>query len=61
MVLLDPANLTICPFTISVYVLNAQPDQVYVAFRRSSLAGDAGELESSIFAMLNAIVEEALE
>lgn len=61
MVLLDPGNLTICPFTIAVYVLKEQPEQVYVAFRRPSLAGDAGKMEASIFAMLEGIVKEALE
>lgn len=61
MVLLDSSNLTICPFTVALYVLKEQPERVYVAFRRPSLAGHAGTMEASIFAMLEGIVKDALE
>ncbi len=61
MVLLDPGNLTVCPFTIALYVLKEQPKQVYVAFRRPSLAGDTGKMEAAIFAMLEGIVKDATE
>lgn len=61
MVLVDPGNLTICPFTIALYVLKEKPTQVYVAFRTPVLAGNAGKMEASIFALLEGIVKEAIE
>jgi hypothetical protein len=61
-VLVDPTNLTICPFTIAVYVLAQEPHQIYVAYRRATLAGsDTDQLEDAINEMLEAIAREGLE
>jgi len=50
MVLVDRGNLTTCPLTVAVYVLNDQPDQVYVAFRRQVLTGHGKkEIERRLF------------
>ncbi len=57
----SPENMAICPFTISVYVTTAEPDQVYVAYRRQQLARDAEEVIAEVHALLNGIVEESIE
>jgi hypothetical protein len=57
-----PLNLSICPFTISLYILPDEPDQVYAAFRKISLAGDEqGTLTTEIETFLHSLVREALE
>ncbi len=56
-----PANLTVCPFTISVYIKQAEPEHVYVAFRKQVLAGDAETVTSAIHEMLHGIVKEAID
>jgi hypothetical protein len=40
MIAADPSNAATCPLVVSVYVLTAEPEQVYVAFRRQTLAGE---------------------
>jgi uncharacterized protein (DUF302 family) len=62
MVLVDPSNLTTCPLTVAVYVLNDQPDQVYVAFRRQVLTGHGKEeIEKRLFDLVDGITREAIE
>ncbi len=55
-----PENIVICPFTIAVYVKQEQPGQVYVAYRRPALAGDAAEVTSAILELLDGIVQDAI-
>ena len=55
MVAADPSNLSICPFTVSAYVLKSQPDQVYVAYRRQYLAGPSDEVTKAVMEMLDSI------
>ncbi len=55
-----PENITICPFTIAVYVTEADPDRVHVAYRRPVLAGDAAEATEAIERMLNGIIQDAI-
>jgi len=54
-------NLAICPFTISVYVKSAAPDQLYVAYRRQQLAGEASAVTAEIYTLLDGIVKESIE
>jgi len=62
MVRAHPANLTICPLTIGIYILDEDPDTVYVAYRRPVLAGgSAGEAQQSLAGLLAEIVAEAIE
>ncbi|EGV49990.1 hypothetical protein QQ73_14180 [Candidatus Endoriftia persephone str. Guaymas] len=56
-----PENLVICPFTIAVYIKAAEPEQVYVAFRRQYLAGDSGKVTQEIFELLDGIVKDSIE
>lgn len=55
-----PENITICPFTIAVYVKQAEPDKVYVAYRRPLLAGDDGEVTAAVVEMLEGIVQDSI-
>jgi len=57
----DPGNLVICPFTVAAYVLADNPGQVYVAYRRPFLAGDAAESTQAVVEMLDGIAREAAE
>ncbi len=57
----DPVNLTMCPFTIAVYVKTSEPQQVYVAFRKPILAGEAQTVTAAIQEMLHSIIKEALD
>ena len=61
MVAVDPRNLVICPFTVAVYVLASEPEQVYVAYRRQDLAGDSAEVVEAVTDMLDGIAREAAE
>ncbi len=61
MVSADPRNLVICPFTIAAYELAEEPGQVYVAYRKQFLAGEADEATKAILTMLDEIAREAAE
>lgn len=54
-------NMAICPFTISVYLKVDEPDQLYVAYRRQHLAGDAAEVTASIYELLDGIIQDSIE
>ena len=57
----DPRNLVVCPFVVSVYIAAAEPEQVYVAFRKPTLLGDASEVSAAVLAMLDDIARTAAE
>ena len=61
MVAADPGNLVVCPFTVAAYVLADNPEQVYVAYRRTSLAGDADKAAKAVQEMLDDIAREAAD
>jgi uncharacterized protein (DUF302 family) len=55
-----PENITICPFTIAVYVTEADPHVVHVAYRRPLLAGAAAEATQAVERMLSGIIQDAI-
>ncbi|MEN8130355.1 MAG: hypothetical protein ABFS45_09225 [Pseudomonadota bacterium] len=61
MVSSHPANAAICPFTIAVYSLHADPGKVYLAFRRIYLAGEAEKTSQVIFELMDSIVRDVIE
>lgn len=62
MIAADPSNATTCPLVISVYALTAEPEQVYVAFRRQVLAGaGVAPIEQKLFELVDGVVREAIE
>ncbi|MEN8179225.1 MAG: DUF302 domain-containing protein [Pseudomonadota bacterium] len=56
-----PENMTICPFTISVYIKAGEPDQLFVSYRRPSLAGDAVKVTGAINELLGGIIQDSIE
>lgn len=56
-----PANAVVCPFTIAVYVLDSEPDSIYLAYQKPHLAGDADEATNEILELLDGIVREVVE
>ncbi len=61
MVSSHPANAAICPFTIAVYSLSADPEKVYLVFRRIYLAGEAQKATQVIFELMDSIVRDVIE
>jgi uncharacterized protein (DUF302 family) len=55
-----PQNITICPFTIAVYVTRAEPDKVHLAYRLPQLAGDDGKTAAAVVELLDGIVQDSL-
>ena len=54
-----PQNVTICPFTIAVYVTTAEPDKVHLAYRLPQLDGDDGQVKAAVVEMLDGIVQDS--
>ncbi len=58
---LHPANIAACPLTIAIYCTVANPNQVYIAFRKPVLAGSQSLiLTQEIETWLRAIVRDTL-
>ena len=55
-----PQNITICPFTIAVYVTTAEPGKVHLAYRLPVLDGDDGQVTAEVVEMLDGIVQDSL-
>ncbi|MES9850672.1 MAG: hypothetical protein ABW170_02430 [Candidatus Thiodiazotropha sp. L084R] len=53
-------NISICPFTIAVYVKQSEPGKVYAAYRVPHLMGDGGEATAEIINLFETILEDAL-
>jgi uncharacterized protein (DUF302 family) len=61
MAVADPANISVCPFTIAVYSYTEKPEQVYVSYRLPELIGNATEVTKEIQQLFLDIVTEATE
>ena len=61
MAVADPANISVCPFTIAIYTYHNKPETVYVSYRLPKLLGDASAVTQDIETLLAEIVEEATE
>lgn len=58
----DAHHIAFCPYVISVYTLAAEPDHVYVAFRRPRTDAPGSEKAlREVEALLDDIVREALD
>jgi uncharacterized protein (DUF302 family) len=57
----DPSNLTVCPFTVAVYVLKSDPDKTFVAYRKPTIVGDGAEVEREIIDLVDDIARQASE
>lgn len=57
----NPENILLCPFTISVYVLTADPDHVRVSYRRPYTIDPGSEpAVQEMVELVEGIVEEAV-
>lgn len=55
----NPDNIVLCPFTISVYVLTAEPDQVRISYRIPTGRPGSEEAASEIVSLIESIIEDA--
>lgn len=61
MMQIDPRNIAVCPYTISVYVTVAEPEKVYVSYQIPDLSGDGDEFAAKITQLLDTIARAAIE
>jgi uncharacterized protein (DUF302 family) len=61
MIAAHPGNLTVCPFTIAVYTLKAEPETVYLTYQKPVLAGAATTVEQEIIDLLDGVIAEVTE
>lgn len=60
MMALDPRDITACPYTISAYVTTAEPDKVYVAYRKPVLSAGSGQIAVQLADLLDTIAAAAV-
>ncbi len=57
----NPANISLCPFAVSIYVLSASPKMVNVTYRHPVGNEASQEAIAEVEALVRGIVEEAME
>lgn len=57
----NPANIALCPFAVSIYVLSASPSKVNVTYRRPEGNEASQEVVAEVEALVRGIIEEAVE
>jgi len=59
----DPRNLVFCPYAIALYVLPAEPDKVYLAYRKPLATGSAQSMKAlrEVGKLLDGIVRDAVK
>ena len=59
----DPRNLVFCPYAIALYVLPAEPDKVYLVYRRPLATGSARSMKAlrEVSKLLDGIARDALK
>jgi uncharacterized protein (DUF302 family) len=59
----DPRNLVFCPYAIALYVLPAEPDKVYLLYRKPLSTGSAQSMKAlrEIGRLLDGIARDALK
>ncbi len=61
LVAIDPANIVLCPFTISVYVLTDDPENVHLTYRIPTANKGSEIVVGKIVQLLKDIVAEATD
>lgn len=57
----DPRNIVVCPYSIAVYNLPAQPDKIYVLFRKPpAVKSSSKAIFSEVEQLLNDIILEGI-
>jgi uncharacterized protein (DUF302 family) len=59
----DPRNLVFCPYAIALYVLPAEPDKVYLIYRKPLATGSTRSMKAlrEIGKLLDGIARDALK
>lgn len=55
----NPDNIVLCPFTISVYVLNSDPTNVRISYRIPTGRPGSEEIVKEVVALIESIIEDA--
>jgi len=56
---IDPDNIVLCPFTISVYSLNKEPGMVRLSYRIPSGKPGTDEVIKEIISLIESIIDDA--
>ncbi|BBO99989.1 DUF302 domain-containing protein [Sulfuriferula nivalis] len=59
----DPTNIMVCPYSIAVYNLPAQPNMIYVSYRKPPVvkARSSREIFKQVEQLLNDIITEGID
>ena len=61
LVVINPSNMVLCPFTISVYQLSGDKDTVHVTYRTPEAGKESAEVIDKIEQLIKSIIQEATE
>ena len=61
LVSINPNNMVLCPFTISIYQLSEDTDKVYVTYRTPEAGKESAEVIEKVDQLIKSIVQEATE
>jgi len=61
LVSINPNNMVLCPFTISIYQLTRDDQTVYVTYRTPDAGEDTRKVIEKVNALIKGIIEEAVE
>jgi uncharacterized protein (DUF302 family) len=61
LVSINPNNMVLCPFTISVYQLSGDSETVHVTYRTPDAGKDSAEVIRKVDQLIKSIVQEATE
>lgn len=54
-------NVVMCPFAVSIYVLNAEPGRVYVSYRVPMAGAETAGVTAEVDELVRGIAEDAIE
>ena len=61
LVSINPNNMVLCPFTISVYQLSQDSETVHVTYRTPEAGKDSAEIINKVEQLIKSIIQEATE
>lgn len=61
LVVANPNNIVLCPFTISIYQLSSKPEVTHVSYRMPSAGEETKEIVIKVEQLIKEIIAEALE
>lgn len=61
LVVIDPSNMVLCPFTISVYKLEKDKDTIHLSYRKLTAGNNSSAVLEKVDTLIQEIIEEAIE